>query len=203
LRLHPPRSPPAADRSESLRPQRSGKSASAGLVVDGFFYILVRAPGMASPAPPPVSRTTCSVWSASGFLGAWSPIGTPGRSAPFSTSNASPSALSVPSDGVTGTAAFRPAAPHQGDLLRLPVPTCAQPPKPTRQRWRTDGSAAGFSSRSSRICVGAADTIKLRVPGQCFTAFLAFFPLCLALPASFLVFLLTALALFLALLPGP
>src|ERR1700730_3176301 len=45
--------------------------------------------------------------------------------------------------------------------------------------------------------------IKLREPGQCFAAFLAFFPLCLTLPASFLVLPLTALASRLAFLPRP
>src|ERR1700729_1065988 len=57
--------------------------------------------GTASPTPAPVSRTTCSVRAASGLLAVWSPTGTPDRSAPFSTSNASPSGLSVSSDGVT------------------------------------------------------------------------------------------------------
>jgi hypothetical protein len=45
--------------------------------------------------------------------------------------------------------------------------------------------------------------IELRESGQCFAAFLTFFPLCLALPASFLVLPLTALASRLAFLPRP
>src|SRR5690348_13727063 len=45
--------------------------------------------------------------------------------------------------------------------------------------------------------------VKLREPGQCFAAFLAFFPLRLTLPTSFLVLPLTALASRLAFLPRP
>src|SRR6185312_10239549 len=43
----------------------------------------------------------------------------------------------------------------------------------------------------------------LREPGQCFAAFLAFFPLCLTLLASFLVLPFATLALRLAFLPRP
>jgi hypothetical protein len=123
LRIHPPFEPLTGLVRRAARPPAKApariptagppsRCAPGGLLAgqgslaaspEGSAAVRPGSPGTASPTPPPDSRTTCSVRAASGLPAVWSPTGTPARSAPFSTSNASPSGLSVSSDGVTAT----------------------------------------------------------------------------------------------------
>src|SRR5690242_15035727 len=70
-------------------------------------------------------------------------------------------------------------------------------------QWRVASPPSSApATPANRAATGPA-RIELRESGQCFAAFLTFFALCLALPASFLVLPLTALASRLAFLPRP